>query len=62
LPVPLWLSLIVPVALANVPLEAVVAAVGVEINPTERPRELRGAGGFGLRAIGILRCAVAVEM
>jgi hypothetical protein len=50
------------VALANVPLEAVVTAIGVEINPAERPRELRRAGGFGLRSVSILWCAVTIEM
>jgi hypothetical protein len=44
------------------PLEAVVTAVGVEIDAAQRPRELGRAGRFGLRTVRILRGSFTSEV
>lgn len=44
------------------PLETVVAAVRVEVGAVQRPRQLGGALGLGLRPIGLFGGSVAGEV
>jgi hypothetical protein len=55
-------ALLLAESATNVPLVAEIAAVTIEINVIDRPRELRGFASFLLGAITILGRPVALEM